>query len=123
MPWVAPPGKSLLTVDIGCEKTDPLWRLPDEQLADDCLDHLSRIIPDIRDRFLGAQTLRTPIAYPVFLNEYEESRVRLRESTGIAGLHSVGRNGEFAHILMEDVYWRTLSRARQVAREFEMAAA
>ena len=29
------------------------------------------------------------------------------QGTGVTGLYSVGRNGEFAHILMEDVFWRT----------------
>jgi hypothetical protein len=35
----------------------------------------------------------------------------------VRGLHSIGRNGEFAHILMEDVYWRTVSRMRQLVAE------
>ena len=30
------------------------------------------------------------------------------------GLYSVGRNGEFRHIFMEDVYWRTLKKMRQL---------
>ena len=51
--------------------------------------------------------VRTPLAYPVFLTEYEADRRRFEQGTGIAGLYSVGRNGEFAHILMEDVFWRT----------------
>ena len=68
----------------------------------------------MRQRLLGSQVLRTPIAYPVYLNAYEADRMRLRQTTGVAGLYSVGRNGEFAHILMEDVYWRTLGRMRQM---------
>lgn len=116
MPWLAPAGKSLVTVDIGCEKSEPLWTMPDDRLTELCLEHLQPIVPTIRDRFLGVSVLRTPIAYPVFLNEYEESRVRFRESTGIEGLYSIGRNGEFAHILMEDVYWRTLGTVHRLAQ-------
>ena len=37
----------------------------------------------------------------------------------IAGLYSVGRNGEFAHILMEDVYWRTLAKTRDMVAFLE----
>jgi protoporphyrinogen oxidase len=122
MPWLAPPGKSLITVDFGCEKSDPVWSMPDPELTDYCLDHLTPIIRDARQRFMGAQVLRTPIAYPVYLNHYEPSRRRFRESTGIEGLYSIGRNGEFAHILMEDVYWRTLAKVRQVHRDLEAAA-
>jgi hypothetical protein len=119
MPWLAPPGKSLLTIDLGCEVGDPIWSMPEDRLADLCLEHLGEIIPGVRQRFLGASVLRTPIAYPVFLKEYEVDRVQFRQSTGIAGLYSIGRGGEFAHILMEDVYWRTLAKVRQVIAERE----
>ena len=61
--------------------------------------------------------LRTPIAHPVFLRAYEEERKALETGTPVRGLHSIGRNGEFAHILMEDVYWRTVSRMRQLIAE------
>ena len=67
-------------------------------------------IPDVRQRFLGAHISRTPIAYAIFLNAYEADRQRFERSTGVDGLYSIGRNGEFAHILMEDIYWRTLRR-------------
>lgn len=121
MPWLAPAGKSLVTVDLGCELQDWIWAMPDEPLTELCLEHLTRIVPDVRRRYLGARVLRTPIAYPVYLNEYEPERQRLRHSTGVAGLYSIGRNGEFAHILMEDVYWRTLGRMDQVARDLQQA--
>jgi protoporphyrinogen oxidase len=112
MPWLAPPGKSLITVDLGAQVGDETWRMDDEQLGEYCLRHIEPVIPDARRRFLGCRSLRTPIAYPIFLNEYEEERRRMQTSSGIEGLYSVGRNGEFAHILMEDVYWRTLRRVR-----------
>lgn len=114
MPWLAPGGKTMLTVDIGAEVGDAHWRMDDEELGDACLTYLEPIIPDIRQRYLGCMVLRTPIAYPVFLNTYEQERVRFQQSTGIAGLYSIGRNGEFDHILMEDVYCRTQARMRQV---------
>ena len=62
---------------------------------------------DKAKRFLGCRVVRTPLAYPVFLTEYEADRRRFEQGTGVQGLYSVGRNGEFAHILMEDVFWRT----------------
>jgi hypothetical protein len=53
-----------------------------------------------------------PLAYPVFALANEEARKALAVSTGIDGLLSIGRNGEFGHWLMEDVYWRTLAKMR-----------
>ncbi|HEY0428750.1 MAG TPA: FAD-dependent oxidoreductase [Pyrinomonadaceae bacterium] len=112
MPWLAPEGKTIITVDVGCEKTDEFWTMDEEKLTQLCLENLERIVPDARAKFLGANVLRTPIAYPVFLNEYETARKDFERSTGIDNLLSVGRNGEFAHIFMEDVYWRTRKKVR-----------
>jgi hypothetical protein len=50
----------------------------------------------------------------MFLNEYEKARQEFERSTGIENLLSVGRNGEFAHIFMEDVYWRTRKKVRNL---------
>jgi oxygen-dependent protoporphyrinogen oxidase len=117
MPWLAPPGKTTLTVDLGCELGDPIWAMSDESLGSMCLEYLQELIPDIRRRYLGCRVLRTAIAHPVFLRAYEEERQALERGTPVRGLHSIGRNGEFAHILMEDVYWRTVSRMRQLVAE------
>jgi protoporphyrinogen/coproporphyrinogen III oxidase len=115
MPWLAPAGKTIITVDIGCETGDEIWRMPEETLGEHCLRHLVDLFPALRGRYLGCAVLRTPIAHPVFLNAYERERLALEGGLSIGGLYSIGRNGEFAHILMEDVYWRTLARMRQVA--------
>ncbi|HEY0323688.1 MAG TPA: FAD-dependent oxidoreductase [Pyrinomonadaceae bacterium] len=119
MPWLAPVGKTLITVDIGCTVGDEIWSMPDEQLGEHCLENLEPIIRDARGRYMGCKVLRTPIAYPVFLNEYEEERQRFELSSGVDGLYSVGRNGEFAHIFMEDVYWRTMKRTHQLMASLE----
>lgn len=107
LPWLVPDGKSQVTCDIGCRVGDEHWTAPDENLAAKCNDALDRISPGLSRRYLGCRVVRTPLAYPVFLQEYEADRLRFAKGNDIAGLYSVGRNGEFAHILMEDVFWRT----------------
>jgi protoporphyrinogen oxidase len=107
MPWLAPEGKAIITADIGCEKDDQFWTMDEERLATICLEHMKQVIPDVRERYLGASVLKTPFSYPVFLNAYEKARQDFDRSTGIENLLSIGRNGEFAHRFMEDVYWRT----------------
>jgi protoporphyrinogen oxidase len=107
MPWLAPEGKSIITVDIGCQKDDEFWIMDEEKLTQLCLKHLESVIPNVREKFIGSNVLRTPIAYPVFLNEYEKERKDFEQSTNIENLLSIGRNGEFSHRFMEDVYWRT----------------
>jgi oxygen-dependent protoporphyrinogen oxidase len=112
MPWLAPPGKTLITVDIGAEIGDSAWVMPDDQLEALCLEQLEPIVAGIRRRSLGSRVLRVPLAYPVFALANEAARQALAVSTGIDGLLSIGRNGEFGHWLMEDVYWRTLGKIR-----------
>jgi protoporphyrinogen/coproporphyrinogen III oxidase len=116
MPWLAPEGKTMITVDIGCEKDDEIWTMENEKLGEFCLEHLAKIIPNAKEKYLGCHTLRTPISYPVFLKEYEQERLEFEKGTGIENLLSVGRNGEFAHIFMEDVYWRTLQKTRELVK-------
>lgn len=107
LPWLVPDGKNMLTVDLGCEFNDSTWKASDEQLTTECLAGLERIKPGISQHMLGSRIVRTRTAYPVYLNEYESLRKQLELGSGIHGLVNVGRNGEFKHILMEDVYWRT----------------
>jgi len=110
MPWLAPAGKTIITADIGCEKGDDIWEKDEAELAELCIRSITDVIPDARERYLGYNVLRTPISYPVFLNEYESTRQEFERSTNIDNLLSIGRNGEFAHIFMEDVYWRTRNK-------------
>jgi hypothetical protein len=63
---------------------------------------------------MGCRVLRTPFAYPVFLNKYEDDRKRFQQSTGIESLYSIGRNGEFDHLLTEDVFWRTEAKMKSI---------
>lgn len=117
MPWMAPEGKSIITADIGCEKGDGYWTMEDEKIIQLCLENITSIIPDAKERFLGGNVLRTPIAYPIFLNEYERERQDFEQSTNVENLLSIGRNGEFAHRFMEDVYWRTRKKVQKLITE------
>jgi len=112
-PWLAPAGKTQITADLGATVGDSTWEATPDELAERCLEHLVRIVPSARRRLLGVQVQRTPIAYPVFARSTEPVRRALEEGTGVTGLLSVGRNGEFGHLLMEDVYWRTRDRVER----------
>jgi protoporphyrinogen oxidase len=111
MPWLAPEGKTLILAEYGGQPGDETWTADDEVLIERALTDVSALVPDIRRRFISGRVLRQPLAYPIFHQDYEADRQRLRdEGTGVRDLLSVGRNGEFDHILMEDLYWRTIAR-------------
>lgn len=114
MPWLAPAGKSIVTVDIGCQKDDEFWAMDEQKLINLSLEHIETIIPGFTRRLLGSTVLRTPYAYPVFLKDYEKERKEFEKSTQIENLLSIGRNGEFAHRFMEDVYWRTRKKVSEL---------
>jgi protoporphyrinogen oxidase len=115
MPWLAPDGKTLVTADIGAEIGDEHWEMDEDELGERCMLAMTDIVPTARRDYLGCRVARTTNAYPVFALEYEPARRQLATAVGVDRLVSVGRNGEFAHILMEDVYWRTVRRARRLA--------
>lgn len=110
MPWLAPEGKTMITADVGCVVGDATWSMNDIELGDLCVEATNHIISRSKESYLGCTVLRTPFAYPIFRKEYELERCRFRDGTGVQGLYSIGRNGEFDHLLTEDVYWRTLSK-------------
>ena len=115
MPWLAPPGSTLVTADLGAEIGDEHWTMDDAALGELCMAAMADVVPSARRDYLGCRVSRTRMAYPVFDLEYETDRQRLEAGAlGVDRLVSIGRNGEFAHILMEDVYWRTVRRARQL---------
>lgn len=114
VPWLAPEGMTMVTADIGCETDSEYYTMDDEALGALCADHLEQMFPSARGRYEGCRVVRTPIGYPVYLREYEEERHALSRGLPVQGLYSVGRNGEFAHVLMEDIYWRTFARMREL---------
>jgi protoporphyrinogen oxidase len=108
MPWLAPAGKTMITVDIGTEVGSEIWTMDDEALGARCLAEVERLVPGMARRYLGCRVVKTPIAYPVFDLANEAARTDLAtDGTGVEGLLSVGRNGAFDHVLMEDIFWRT----------------
>jgi len=120
MPWIAPDDKTMILCEFGAQPGDDVWAMTDEEAVERCVSTLDPLIPDVRSRLLGASVLRQPLGYPVFALDYEPDRAALAaEGTGIAGLYSVGRNGEFDHILMEDTFWRLRRRIPAIARDHQ----
>lgn len=114
VPWLAPAGMTLVNVDIGCETDSDYYKMADDAIGELCVEHLEAMFPGARRRYDGCRVVRTPVGYPVYLRDYEAERSALESGLPVKGLYSVGRNGEFAHVLMEDIYWRTLARMREL---------
>jgi protoporphyrinogen oxidase len=109
---------TLINADIGCETDSEYYKMDEEAIGSLCVDYLDDIFPGARSRYDGCRVVRTPVGYPVYLREYESDRLALTSGLPVEGLYSVGRNGEFAHILIEDIFWRTLNRMRELRAWF-----
>ena len=117
MPWTAPDGKTMILCELGAQPGDDVWSLTDDEAVERCVTHLGPLVADVRRRVIGASVLRQPLAYPVFALDYEADRAALSSAgTGIDGLYSIGRNGEFDHILMEDIFWRQRRRTTDLVQ-------
>lgn len=113
MPWLAPEGKTVITCDVGADRGDATWSMTDDALIETCLDGLQEIIPGVRKRFIAGKVVRLATAYPIYSLAYEAERQAWETSTGIDGLVAIGRNGEFGHLVMEDLFWRTQTKVRR----------
>jgi protoporphyrinogen oxidase len=123
MPWTAPAGKTMVLCEFGAQPGDQVWSLTDEEAVERCVSTLDPLIPDIRRRVIGAVVLRQPLGYPVFALEYEQHRLSLSTNgTGVEGLYSIGRNGEYDHILMEDIFWRLRRRIPMIIERRQAAS-
>jgi len=112
VPWLAPDGMTAINVDIGCSADSDIYGMESEEIGELCVAHLEELFPGVRRHFEACNVIRTPIGYPVYLLEYERQRRELECGVPVGGLYCAGRNAEFAHILMEDIYWRTLEKMR-----------
>jgi protoporphyrinogen oxidase len=123
IPWLAPEGKTVVLCELGAQVGDPVWTMSDDEVVRRCCEALRTFIPDVEGRLIGFDVMRQPLGYPIFALDYEDRRQRLqRQGTGIEGLFSIGRNGEFDHLLMEDIYWRTIRLVERLVATQDDAA-
>ncbi|MBW3622386.1 MAG: FAD-dependent oxidoreductase [Armatimonadetes bacterium] len=112
-PFMAPPGKTSLMLEIPCDPGTPVWEMPDEPLRDRCLDDLNALGIDVRDKVLGCFSTRAAHAYPIYHLGYAESVRRLLDEVDrIPNLFTAGRQGLFRYIFTDTAMEMGLLAAR-----------
>jgi protoporphyrinogen oxidase len=111
-PFMAPPGKTCVVLEIPCEPGDAVWSEPDAAL-------IARLIPHLRlpgappPRVADAVVHRVSHAYPVLERGVEARIDRLLEYCARFGnLRLAGRNAVFRYAHIHDMF-----RAGRVAAE------
>lgn len=100
---MAPPGKSGICLEIPCDHGDRIWEMEPDVL-------FSRVMSDARKQnYLdpegveGYQIVRERFAYPLYDLESEEKLRRIWDYLGLfPRLQSIGRQGEFRYINIDD---------------------
>jgi len=93
-PWlVAGEGKVWIGLEYFCKDTDPLWKLPDAEMAKFAIGEIAKIgilkAEDVED----SHVVHVPKTYPAYFSSYDRFSV-IREFTDqIENLFLVGRNG------------------------------
>lgn len=92
-----PSGRTVLCAEIPCDRTEALWSVSDDDIADLAREGLvSAGLPDPRP--IGTHVLRFPHAYPIYLDGYQPAFRSLDAwLDGYDNLLTFGRQGLFAH--------------------------
>ncbi|MEZ6014005.1 MAG: FAD-dependent oxidoreductase [Planctomycetota bacterium] len=123
-PEAAPPGQTLLTVEVACAEDDPVWREPEEALRARLVARIGAVYGLPPDAFGTLRVMRTRFGYPMYDLAQEDVRRALATLAAQArGLTLIGRTGAFRYILLEEVRRQALEAARAlVARRADPLA-
>jgi protoporphyrinogen oxidase len=93
-PWlVGSNGKSWIGLEYFCNDTDPLWKLPDEEMARFAIGEVAKIgilkAEDVEDYHV----VHVPKTYPAYFGSYDRFHVIRGYLDGFENLFLVGRNG------------------------------
>ena len=93
-PWlVGTSGMVWIGLEYFCNDTDPLWKLPDEEMVKFAVAEIARIgilkAEDVED----SHVVRVPKTYPAYFGSYDRFDVIRNYLDGFENLFLVGRNG------------------------------
>jgi protoporphyrinogen oxidase len=101
-PAVVPPGKTALSVELGCNRGDPLYAASDEEVYRRVVADLESLQVLKRSEIDDCLILRHPDAYPLYLIGYRESLAAVLDHFAADPcLHIGGRQGLFRYVNMD----------------------
>jgi protoporphyrinogen oxidase len=90
---VADPNKVWIGLEYFCYETDPLWRMPNEEISRFAISEIEKIgilkAADVRD----SHVVRVPKTYPAYFGTYERFDEIVEYVNRFENLYLVGRNG------------------------------
>jgi protoporphyrinogen oxidase len=93
-PWmVADPTKMWIGLEYFCNDTDPLWKMPDEEIKQFAISELEKIGMLSGADVLDGHVVRVPKTYPAYFGTYDRFDVIQKFTDSFENLFLVGRNG------------------------------
>jgi protoporphyrinogen oxidase len=93
-PWmVADRSKMWIGLEYFCNDTDPLWKMPDEDIKKLAVAEMEKIGILKASDVLDGHVVRVPKTYPAYFGTYDRFDVIQKFTDGIENLFLVGRNG------------------------------
>ena len=93
-PWlIADPNKVWIGLEYFCNDTDPLWKLPDEEMAKFAIAEVAKIGILRQEDVEDFHVVHVPKTYPAYFGSYNRFDVIRKYTDSLENLFLVGRNG------------------------------
>jgi protoporphyrinogen oxidase len=113
-PWMAPPGRTSLMLEMPCDPGDEVWNASTEELERRGQSELRALgfeVDDVLDSFC----VRVAHGYPVYHLRYEADRqLLLRRVAAFANVRTAGRQGLFRYVFMDAAMRMGVEAAEQM---------
>ena len=110
----APDGTSSAMAEITCDAGDPVWSSTDDALVEHVVERADHLGVLRRSDVVLSRVARTRYAYVVFDRDHRKNLDTVEAYAGKAGLHLLGRFGQFEYINTDQVILRALGLANRL---------
>jgi protoporphyrinogen oxidase len=113
-PFMVPPGRGSLQLEVPCSPGEPLWELGDRALFEQVWPEVRAAGLEPRARVLGSFSARLAHAYPVRTGATRRaSEAALARAAALENLEACGRQGRFAYLFSDRAMEQGIAAARR----------
>lgn len=117
-PFNAPDKKTSIMLEIPCNLNDTVWNMPDEDMFQRSISDLARLGIDIKDKAMDYFSTKTEHGYPVYRLGYKRHlKYLLQRVNRYENLMTIGRQGRFRYIFMDQAMQMGISAARNIVTD------
>jgi protoporphyrinogen oxidase len=114
-PFMVPPGRGSLQLEVPCSPGERLWQMSDRELFERVWPELGASGVEIRAGVLGSFSTRLERAYPVITPETRRaSRAALARAAELDNLEVCGRQARFSYLFSDRAMEQGIAAARRI---------